>query len=152
MKNINKNGFTLIELLAVIVVLAIILVITIPTVLGSLSNARKEAFDASANSAAKWYETQYAYCKIGDISAFDKDNYPGNVDCTISDAVLDGIYLKATGLNGNDYDAKVSVYSNGRACVELSVPRRSVDGTGTYDYDGKFKDLGSYVAKSSGCN
>ena len=42
-KNKKKKGFTLIELLAVIVILAVIMVITIPTVIGSMNNAKLKA-------------------------------------------------------------------------------------------------------------
>lgn len=40
----RKNGFTLIELLAVIVILALIMAITIPLVLQTMNNSKKEAF------------------------------------------------------------------------------------------------------------
>ncbi len=43
MKN-NKNGFTLVELLAVIVVLAIIMIIAVPSVLNSMTDARRNSF------------------------------------------------------------------------------------------------------------
>ena len=43
MKNTRK-GFTLVELLAVIVILAIIMIIAIPSVLGTMTTARKKSF------------------------------------------------------------------------------------------------------------
>ena len=43
MKNVRK-GFTLVELLAVIVILAIIMIIAIPSVLGTMTTARKKSF------------------------------------------------------------------------------------------------------------
>lgn len=40
----NKKGFTLVELLAVIVVLAIIMIIAVPSVLNSMTDARRNSF------------------------------------------------------------------------------------------------------------
>ena len=61
---LNSKGFTLIELLAVIVILAIIMVVTIPTVLSSMDNARKQTFQNSANTVADWVEKQYALAQL----------------------------------------------------------------------------------------
>lgn len=65
MKSINKKGFTLIELLAVIVVLAIILVITVPMILNTLGSTRQDALQASADTAAKYYNNQLSMAMLG---------------------------------------------------------------------------------------
>ncbi len=44
MKKLDKKGFTLIELLAVIVVLGVILLIAVPTVISTITDARKDSF------------------------------------------------------------------------------------------------------------
>lgn len=54
----NEKGFTLVELLAVIVILGIILAITIPSVGGIISNAKKDTHDANMGlfeNAARLY-------------------------------------------------------------------------------------------------
>ena len=156
MKKLNKKGFTLIELLAVIVVLAIVLVLTIPAVLGSVSDARKQAFAASANSAADWFEKQYAYCSVGDATlsggaidseylkitkGWDATSSTTN-DCTVNeDTAIGETLLKAAGLNATDYSASsstVEISENGRACVTLVAAD-----------DGKF--AGQDDAPSSAC-
>ena len=57
MKKRNNKGFTLVELLAVIVILAIIMIIAIPSVLTTMSTARKKTFEEfgvkSLNEAEK---------------------------------------------------------------------------------------------------
>ena len=65
MKKLNKKGFTLVELLAVIVILAVIMVITIPTVLGSMSGAKKEAFDTAVAAVNKYIADQVELCTFG---------------------------------------------------------------------------------------
>ena len=151
MKKMNKKGFTLIELLAVIVVLAIILVITIPTVLGSLSSARQNAFDASANSAAEWFEKQYANCKMADttLAPVDTTNFTGTApNCTVSSTNLKADQLEAAGLDSSNYKivdsgsggSTVEVKSNGRACVTLIASD-----------SGDFASVTTKTATSGGC-
>lgn len=64
-KNKKKKGFTLVELLAVIVILAVIMVITIPTVIGSMNNAKlktEEIFIASIEkSIGNFIEKELQY-------------------------------------------------------------------------------------------
>jgi len=54
----REKGFTLVELLAVIVILAIVLAITIPTITGIISNAKKNAFASDANMILKGVDYQ----------------------------------------------------------------------------------------------
>ena len=49
----EKKGFTLIELLTVIAILAIILLISVPTILGVMDKAKKQAFIESGISIVK---------------------------------------------------------------------------------------------------
>ena len=55
----NKNGFTLVELLAVIVILAIIMIIAIPSVLDTMSTARKKSLLEYALKVANKGEEKY---------------------------------------------------------------------------------------------
>ena len=48
MKKFTQKGFTLVELLAVIVVLGIILVIAVPSITGTINNAKGDSFATSA--------------------------------------------------------------------------------------------------------
>ena len=50
MKRLNKKGFTLVELLAVIVILAIILLIAVPSIMGVVDGAKKDAYASSVMS------------------------------------------------------------------------------------------------------
>ena len=57
---ISKNkGFTLIELLAVILILGIIALIAIPTVNKIVDEAKRGAFESSANNILKAGEQKY---------------------------------------------------------------------------------------------
>ena len=147
MKRLNKKGFTLIELLAVIVVLAIILVITIPTVLGSINNAKKEAFESSANVVADWIEKQYALYKLDSTNANEKFVNGGYVTAFENgDSInLSGDIFIAAGLNNKDYDETTSYTfissSSGRVCVFLYRTN-----------DGKFSSLVENSTKSSACD
>ena len=57
MKKLNRKGFTLIELLAVIVILAIIIVVTVPTIINTIADARKNSLWNLAGSVANSYGT-----------------------------------------------------------------------------------------------
>lgn len=82
-KKIKKKGFTLVELLAVIVILAIIMVITVPTVLGSISEAKKSAFNTVGETMKKYLKDNYNNCKlnIGNLASYDKEIF--NEQCQI---------------------------------------------------------------------
>ena len=73
MKKLNNKGFTLVELLAVIVILAVIMVITIPTVLGSMSEATDKAFDSAKKAVQKYIDDQIELCNagLGDLAGYD---------------------------------------------------------------------------------
>lgn len=140
MKKMNRKGFTLIELLAVIIVLAIILVITVPTILNTLGDTRKDAFEASANSVADWFEKNYS------LASFDAEKANSayrswlttnslDTDDTITKVAI-GDAIVAAGLNGTDINATsstVTIKTNGRACVKLVAS--STEGTKFYNQD-----------------
>ena len=152
MKKLNKKGFTLIELLAVIVVLAIVLVITIPAVLTSLDKSKTQAFQASANSIASWFETQSGYCKLGAAGVsnntfnslydgLDNECALGTKEAPITmNKTTNTDLLKAAGGSVEDYSATVYVTADGRACVKLTA----LTGEGT---NSKFTGN----AESTGC-
>ena len=73
MKKLNNKGFTLVELLAVIVILAVIMVITIPTVLGSMSEATDKAFDSAKKAVQKYIDDQIELCNagLGDLAGYE---------------------------------------------------------------------------------
>ena len=58
--NKRSKGFTLVELLAVIVILAIIMVIAIPSVLETITTARKKTFLEYIDKVASSTQTKYA--------------------------------------------------------------------------------------------
>ena len=55
----KRKGFTLVELLAVIVILAIIMIIAIPSVLGTMTTARKKSFVEYATKVYMAAESKY---------------------------------------------------------------------------------------------
>lgn len=55
----KKNGFTLVELLAVIVILALVLVISIPAIMGTTGDAKKQSFYLYAQSLYSKTVKQY---------------------------------------------------------------------------------------------
>ena len=137
MKKLNNKGFTLIELLAVIVILAIVVAITIPSVLSSIDNTRKKAFQTSVDTVADWVERQYQAFLIGDETVQNVDsafasatNGCGNLpktpltaptSCALGDK---SAFLKAAGVNPNNYDlssVSITVNTSGRACVKMKA-------------------------------
>ncbi len=58
MKKLNRKGFTLVELLAVIVILAIVVGITMVTILPTLENSRKKAFDTAVETISNYIQDQ----------------------------------------------------------------------------------------------
>ena len=122
MKKLNNKGFTLIELLAVIVVLAIVMVISLTSVLGNTANATANAFKTSASTAAEWFEKQYGLCIANDEALDPSYKSAYSTKCDGDNVTINANLLKAAGLNATDYDAtnsKVSIGTNGRACVKL---------------------------------
>ena len=70
MKSKRRNGFTLVELLAVIVILAIIMIIAIPSVLDTLTTARKKTFLEYIDKVAASTQTKYAEDTLkGEVSS-----------------------------------------------------------------------------------
>ncbi len=71
---VKNRGFTLIELLAVIVILAIILLIAMPIVLNVINDARKRAFEVSAQGLVKTAENEYMMQEILKASEYTFEN------------------------------------------------------------------------------
>ncbi len=55
---LNNKGFTLVELLAVIVILGVILLITVPTMLGTMDNAKVSAINSHAKGISGEYSNR----------------------------------------------------------------------------------------------
>lgn len=83
-----KKGFTLIELLAVIVVIAVVATIATPTVLDSISNAKKSAFKSSANNI------------VSAIEYSCQQEYLNNVPLTDTYTFENGVVSPSVNLNG----------------------------------------------------
>lgn len=100
MKKLNKKGFTLVELLAVIVILAVVMVITIPTVLGSMGEANKSAFESAVKAVQKYIDDQTEICKAGlgnTIAPYEASIFKtvGNDKCVIDSEKSTTIIEKA---------------------------------------------------------
>ena len=134
MKKLNRKGFTLVELLAVIVILAIVVGITLVTVLPTIKQARQDAFDVTAETAANYFTKQYELSIVGQ----DTDNLTFHTSAT---DFTDNEYTLAGIKKANYTSAKWYITSNGRACVEL-----------TASTSGEFNNIDNTTAKSSACN
>lgn len=133
MKRINRKGFTLVELLAVIVILAIVVGITLVTVLPTIKQARQEAFEVTAQTAADYFNKQYELSIVGQ----DTDNLTFH---TVATAFTDNEYTLA-GIKKSNYSAATwYITTTGRACVELTA-------SNTGDYN----NIDTNTAKSDAC-
>jgi type IV pilus assembly protein PilA len=74
-----KKGFTLIELLAVIVVIAVVATIATPTVLESISSARRSAFKSSANNVVSAVEFACQLEVLNEDTVTDVYNFENGV-------------------------------------------------------------------------
>ena len=133
MKRLNRKGFTLVELLAVIVILAIVVGITLVTVLPTIKQARQEAFDVTAQTAADYFTKQYELSIVGQ----DTDNLTFS---TSAKAFTDDEYTKAGKKKSNYSAATWYITTNGRACVELTAADT-----------GEYNNIDNKEAKSDAC-
>lgn len=139
MKKLNRKGFTLIELLAVIVILAIVLVVTIPSVIGTMNDARDKNLQNATDSVAEWFTKQYELNVLG--NSLDSGIGTGTVDSAFKDFVgttgltsapkqLTNPVLAAAGVANAENNIDVtnsSVSLNGdKICVKL---RANQDGS-----------------------
>lgn len=138
-KKIKKKGFTLVELLAVIVILAIIMVITVPTVLGSISEAKKSAFNTVGETMKKYLKDNYNNCKlnIGNLASYDKEIF--NEQCQIrtekNPEDLSRALIKNSGYSEKDIkEVEISQLGDGDFGV-LVIP----------DKDGNFGEFNTYI-------
>lgn len=116
MGKLNRKGFTLVELLAVIVILAIVVGITLVTVLPTIKEARQEAFDVTAETAAEYFTKQYELNIVGqttNITTFPSTN------ATATSLNNENDYTQAGIKKGNYTSAKWYITSSGKACVVL---------------------------------
>ena len=134
MKRLNKKGFTLVELLAVIVILAIVVGITLVTVLPTIKQARQEAFDVTAQTAADYFTKQYELSIVGQ----DTDKLTFHTKAT---AFAANEYTLA-GIKAANYSAATwYITSTGRACVEL-----------TASDEGEYNNIDTDTASSDACS
>lgn len=159
----KKKGFTLIELLAIIVILAIIMVVTIPTVLGSLGDARQKTFNASANTVAEWFEKQYNLSITDDeligktspqyISACaDKEasNCKKNSKHQLSKEELNAAGVKAENYSYVTYNPDGTIKTSGKSTIYIENGRSCV--TLVANSNGDFRNIKNKTSRSSGCS
>lgn len=170
MKKLNRKGFTLVELLAVIVILAIVVGITLVTVLPTLKDSRRDAFELTPQTAADYLEKQYQLYIIGEDTTVPFDTGSDFADllessptASTTGTAITSAQFEAAGLKYSNYSAG-SWYidsSTGRACVELTAATRkgaknASNEAGEY-YDVYALDTNGYettnsaTAKSTGC-
>ena len=117
MKKLNRKGFTLVELLAVIVILAIVVGITMVTILPTLENSRKKAFDTAVETISNYIQDQK------DMSLLSADLRGSTYNSTIGEAESgDG----STGYSKNITAIKWKV-ENGVVKIECATANESGD-------------------------
>lgn len=143
---LNKKGFTLIELLAVIVILAIVMTVTIPTVLSSMNNARKNQLQNAADTVGSWINEQYVlYDVVGGLTGSNSDvdsyfkTWIASASTNGTKVTLTDELLKAAGLNGGQTNATGTaeyLSSYKKWCIRLTaVDGGSYNGAGTATTD-----------------
>ena len=124
MKKLNRKGFTLVELLAVIVILAIVVGITMVTILPTLENSRKKAFDTAVETISNYIQDQK------DMSLLSADLRGSTYNSAIGEAESGdgstGNLLTTTGYNKNITAIKWKV-ENGVVKIECATANESGD-------------------------
>lgn len=124
MKKLNRKGFTLVELLAVIVILAIVVGITMVTILPTLENSRKKAFDTAVETISNYIQDQK------DMSLLSADLRGSTYNSAIGEAEsgdgTTGNLLTTTGYNKNITAIKWKV-ENGVVKIECATANESGD-------------------------
>lgn len=124
MKKLNRKGFTLVELLAVIVILAIVVGITMVTILPTLENSRKKAFDTAVETISNYIQDQK------DMSLLSADLRGSTYNSAIGEAESGdgstGNLLTTTGYSKNITAIKWKV-ENGVVKIECATANESGD-------------------------
>lgn len=140
MKKLNRKGFTLVELLAVIVILAIVVGITMVTILPTLENSRKKAFDTAVETISNYIQDQH------DMSLLSEDLRGSTYNETLGKATLNnpatgdgttGNLLEITGYKKNISSIKWKV-ENGVVKIECATAKES----GDYRQSANYKSCG----------
>ena len=124
MKKLNRKGFTLVELLAVIVILAIVVGITMVTILPTLENSRKKAFDTAVETISNYIQDQK------DMSLLSADLRGSTYNSAIGEAEsgdgFTGNLLTTTGYSKNITAIKWKV-ENGVVKIDCATANESGD-------------------------
>ena len=124
MKKLNRKGFTLVELLAVIVILAIVVGITMVTILPTLENSRKKAFDTAVETISNYIQDQK------DMSLLSADLRGSTYNSAIGEAESGdgstGNLLTTTGYSKNITAIKWKV-ENGVVKIDCATANESGD-------------------------
>ena len=132
MKKLNRKGFTLVELLAVIVILAIVVGITMVTILPTLENSRKKAFDTAVETISNYIQDQH------DMSLLSEDLRGSTYNSAVGEATEGdgntGNLLTTTGYNKNISAIKWKV-ENGVVKIDCATANESGDYRQSTNYD-----------------
>lgn len=109
----NKNGFTLVELLAVVVVLAIIMILAIPSVIETMTNARKSEFVVYINKVITNAQNEYKKDQdSGSVSGNKYFIYDISTDLNLKDAGSYRGYVIVDATEGDNPKYIISIHDS----------------------------------------
>lgn len=146
----RKNGFTLVELLAVIVVLAIIMILAIPSVLETMTTARKNAFVLYVDKVVGAVTTQYTYdANGGAIAGAGYYVYDITVDLNLTSTGSYKGYVVVNAMDVDNVKYIVSLYDNNYELINYDV---TTNGMPTLSSVNSFRKENAITTPSQACS
>lgn len=139
-KKSNNKGFTLVEILAIVVVIGIICLITIPSLIGTMENAQKNAFKESVNGLIRSVRNDSDYnnyedgtYKVNNGILYDSKN--NKIQTSGGEKENGVLYINSNGLiaaavnngkwcaikNYNNNSLEIKDYKDGECEINLSI-------------------------------
>ena len=139
-KKSNNKGFTLVEILAIVVVIGIICLITIPSLIGTMENAQKNAFKESVNGLIRSVRNDSDYNNYEDgtykvNNGILYDSKSNKIQTSGGEKENGVLYINSNGLiaaavnngkwcaikNYNNNSLEIKDYKDGECEINLSI-------------------------------